>query len=50
MPDRLIELFIKLCRQGLGKLSASKREAHFALLTDEEVERMEQAVRESFGI
>lgn len=50
MPDRLIELFIKLCRQGRGKLSARKREAHFAQLTDEEVERMERAVRESFLI
>ncbi|NJL28800.1 MAG: Fic family protein [Thermoanaerobaculia bacterium] len=50
MPDRLIELFIKLCRQGRGQLSARKREAHFAMLTDEEIERMEQAVRGNFGL
>jgi hypothetical protein len=48
MPDRLIILFIKLCRQNQGLLSARKRESHFAMLTDDEIRQMEAAVREHF--
>lgn len=44
MPDRLIDLFIHLCLQNNGRLSAGKRSAHFAFLTDEELAAMEQAV------
>jgi hypothetical protein len=44
MPDRLIDLFIQLCLQGNGKLSARKRAAHFDFLSDEELVAMEQAV------
>jgi hypothetical protein len=49
MPDRLIDLFIQLCLQGNGKLSARKRAAHFDFLSDEELVAMEQAVREAQG-
>ncbi len=49
MPDRLIDLFIHLCLQGNGKLSARKRAAHFDFLSDEELVAMEQAVREAQG-
>jgi hypothetical protein len=49
MPDRLIDLFIQLCLQGNGKLSARKRSAHFDFLSDEELVAMEQAVREAQG-
>ena len=45
MPDRKIDLFIRLCVQNHGKLSASKRESQFAVLSDAEVRAMEQAVQ-----
>ena len=45
MPDRLIDLFIQLCLQNNGNLSARKRSAHFDFLADEELAAMEQAVR-----
>jgi hypothetical protein len=45
MPDRLIDLFIQLCLQGDGRLSAKKRQSHFDFLADEELSRMEAAVR-----
>ena len=48
MPDRLIDLFIQLCLQNNGRLSAKKRESHFAALTDGELARMENAVREGY--
>lgn len=47
MPDRLIDLFIRLCVQNKGLLSAPKRKNHFSMLTDEEVAQMQQAVKES---
>ena len=48
MPDRLIDLFIQLCLQGNGKLSARKRSSHFDFLTDEELDAMERAVKDSY--
>ncbi len=48
MPDRLVVLFIKLCRQHGGRLSRRKRQRHFSMLTDDEVGRMEQVVAEHF--
>lgn len=49
MPDRLIDLFIQLCLQNNGGLSARKRSAHFEFLTDEELSNMEQAVKDSYN-
>jgi hypothetical protein len=49
MPDRLMDLFIQLCLQNNGRLSARKRESHFGFLTDEELADMENAVREGYG-
>ena len=49
MPDRQIDLFIRFCLQNHGRLSARKRASHFAALTDDEIARMEQAVRASYG-
>ena len=49
MPDRLIDLFIQLCLQNNGNLSARKRSAHFDFLTDKELAAMEQAVRNGFN-
>ncbi len=47
MPDRQIDLFIRFCLQNLGRLSATKRASHFSFLTEGEVARMEQAIREA---
>ena len=49
IPDRLIDLFIKLCLQNNGSLSARKRSAHFDFLTDEELVDMEQAVKNGYN-
>ena len=49
LPDRRIDLFIRFCSQNDGRLSARKRASHFSLLSDEEVESMEQAVRSAYG-
>jgi hypothetical protein len=48
MPDRLIDMFIQLCLQGNGTLSARKRSSYFDFLTDEELAAMELAVKESY--
>jgi hypothetical protein len=45
LPDRDLDLFVRLCLQNQGRLSASKRSSQFKLLTDEEVLLMEQAVQ-----
>ena len=49
MPDRLIDLFIQLCLQNNGRLSARKKESHFGFLTDGELADMENAVREGYA-
>jgi hypothetical protein len=49
MPDRLIDLFIQLCLQNNGRLSAMKRESHFGFLTDDELASMENAVQEGYA-
>ncbi|MFC1886981.1 Fic family protein [Thermodesulfobacteriota bacterium] len=49
MPDRQIDLFIRLCLQNNGRLSARKRISHFDFLLDEEIARMEQAVQSAYG-
>lgn len=46
LPDRLMDLFIKVCLQNGGKLSATKRASHFDMVKDDEVQRLEGAVRE----
>ncbi len=48
MPDRKIDLFIKVCLQNNGKLSAKKRADYFDFLTDEEAGRMEKVVLSSY--
>jgi len=49
MPDRQIDLFIRLCLQNNGRLSARKRTSHFKLLTNDEIGRMEAAVQNAYG-
>jgi len=48
MPDRLIDLFIQLCLQNKGRLSARKRDSHFEFLTNDELVEMERAVQEGY--
>lgn len=50
LPDRLLTLFVKVCEANGGVLSARKRAAHFDMLDDDEVARMEEAVRAAFGV
>ncbi len=49
MPDRLVNLFIKLCLQNRGRLSAAKRKSHFSSLSDQELEAMERVVQAHQG-
>lgn len=44
MPDSKIDLFIQVCRQKGGVLSASKRKKFFSMLSDEEIESLEKTV------
>jgi hypothetical protein len=46
MPDRKIDLFIRFCLQNNGRLSEGKRREFFASLSDEEVAKMEEAIRQ----
>jgi len=49
MPDRMIDLFIRLCLQNNGRISAAKRKDHFESLSDGEIARMEEAVQAAYG-
>jgi Fic family protein len=49
MPDRLIDLFIRLCLQNHGNLSAKKRLDYFDFLSDVELAEMEQAVKDGYN-
>lgn len=49
MPDRMIDLFIRLCLQNKGVLSGAKRRSLFEKLSDDEVSRMQAAVREGYS-
>ena len=44
LPDKKLNLFIRLCLQNQGKLSTTKKEAHFCDLKDEEVAALEAAL------
>jgi hypothetical protein len=49
LPDRVGDLFIRLVNQNGGRLSAAKRHSSFASLTDDEIARLEAAVRDAFA-
>jgi len=49
LPDRDIDLFIRLCLQNQGKLSKSERDSTFRALNDDEVARLEQCVADGYG-
>ena len=44
MPDRLIDLFIRICLENNGRLSANKRKSHFDFLSDDELFSMESVI------
>jgi hypothetical protein len=48
LPDRTIDLFIRLSLQNNGSLSVRKRSAHFDFLTEDEYAAMEQAVKNGY--
>ena len=50
MPDRLINLFMQLCLQNNGSLSAKKRSDYFDFLTDEELKVMEQTIQAHYNL
>lgn len=50
LPDRLLDLLLRLLGQHDGKLSARKRAAHFSMLTDDEIRRVEGVFGEVFGL
>lgn len=49
MPDRLLDVFITISLQNRGKLSGKKRKSIFSMLTDEEIEKMENCMQKIFG-
>jgi Fic family protein len=49
LPDRQIDLFIRLCLQNNGRISERKRAKHFDFLSEDEIRRMGQAVQDSYG-
>ncbi len=48
LPDRDLDLFIRLCLQNHGRLSKSKRDSSFQSLRDDEVERLEKCVADGY--
>ena len=49
MPDRLSDLLFRFLHQNGGTLSRRGRASEFALLTDDEVARIETVYREAFA-
>ena len=49
MPDRLSDLLFRFLRQNGGRLSRRGRNGEFAALTEDEVARVEEIYRETFG-
>lgn len=49
LPNRHADLFVRLCVQNQGTLSKAKRRMEeFAMLSEDEINRLENAVREAF--
>ena len=49
-PAHSLDLFIRLVHQNGGTLSKTKRQSHFAWMTDDEVKWSEAAVTEAFNL
>lgn len=50
MPDNTLSLLVNLVRQNGGTLSNRKRESEFSALTDDEVQMIEEIVRDAFSV
>jgi hypothetical protein len=49
LPNRNADLFIRYCRQNGGRLGKARRqESEYAMLTDNEIAALEEAVQEAF--
>ena len=48
MPNHLVQSLIFFIRQNDGTLSKGKREEFFSALTDDEVQKFEEIVRDVF--
>ena len=48
MPDRLIDLFIRICLENNGRLSVNKRRSHFDFLSEDEFFAMENIIKENY--
>lgn len=48
MPDKTVALLVRFLEQGTGKLSERAKEKEFAVLTDKEIEVIENKYREIF--
>lgn len=48
MPDRVAEDLVMFIRQNKGTLSKNRRDAAFTQLTDDEIQRIERIVADSF--
>jgi len=49
LPQREARLFVENCKINGYKLSKTKRDKYFSELTDEEIQRMEEAVKAAFA-
>ena len=49
LPDRLLDLLLRLAAQNGGRLSKAKRERHFAMLTDDEIARIDAALADALA-
>lgn len=49
IPDRIAQNLIMFIRRSRGTLPSGRREGEFAALTDDEVERLEEIVRDVFS-
>lgn len=49
-PHQSLDLFIRCSHQNQGRLSKTKREAHFGWMTDAEVASAERLAAEAFGL
>jgi hypothetical protein len=47
LPDRLADLFVKICMHNGGHLSATKGKSQFAMLSTEEIDALEKCVQEN---
>jgi hypothetical protein len=50
MPDNRIDLFIRFCLQNNGVIPSKKRKSHFSELKDQEVQKMQAAIRKAYHL